>query len=67
MIHFYQKRVVQDTISEAWLNEMASEVTEDLIADKMMVSGPRGVAYNDPTAGDSGNRRRSPAALQRLQ
>ena len=38
MIHFYQKRVLQGrTISEAWLNEMASEVAEDLIADKLMV------------------------------
>ena len=56
MIHFYQKPVLRDTGSEAWLNEMASEVAEDLIADKMMVPGPRGVAYDDPTAGAPGNR-----------
>lgn len=39
MIHFYQKQIVHNlpptpTI-EAWLNEMASEVTTDLIADKL--------------------------------
>ena len=57
MIHFYQKPVLRDTGSETWLNEMASEVAEDLIADKMMVHGPRGVAHDDPTAGAPGNRR----------
>ena len=55
MIHFYQKPVLRDAGSETWLNEMASEVAEDLIADKMMVRGPRGVAHDDPTAGARGN------------
>ena len=55
MIHFYQKTVTYDVLSEAWLNEMASEVTEDLVADKIMLGdGPRGVDYNDPTAGSPG-------------
>ena len=57
MIHFYQKPVLRDAGSETWLNEMASEVAEDLIADKLKVNGPRGVAYDDPTAGMSGNER----------
>ncbi len=57
MIHFYQKPVLRDTRSETWLNEMASEVAQDLVADKMMASGPRGVAFDDPTAGEPGNRR----------
>ena len=51
MIHFYQKPVLRGATSETWLNEMASEVAEDLIADKARVNGPRGVAYDDPTAG----------------
>ena len=55
MIHYYQKLIVHNLPStppiEAWLNEMASEVTPDLIADKLRIPGPRGVAYNDPTAG----------------
>ena len=57
MIHFYQKPILRDAGSEAWLNEMASEVGEDLIADKLKVNGPRGVAYDDPTAGAPGNER----------
>ncbi len=56
MIHFYQKPVLRDAKSEAWLNEMASEVAQDLIADKQGVNGPRGVAYDDPTAGAPGNK-----------
>ena len=57
MIHYYQKRVVGDAASEAWLNEMASEVAEDLVADKIQGSGPRAVVYHDRTAGEPGNRR----------
>jgi len=59
MIHFYQKMIVHKLrptpIIEAWLNEMASEVTPDLIADKLGIPGPRGVAFDDPTAGAPGN------------
>ena len=59
MIHFYQKLIVHNLLppppSEAWLNEMASEVTPDLIADRLGIPGPRGVASNDPTAGAPGN------------
>ena len=59
MIHYYQKLIVNELPlpppNEAWLNEMASEVTTDLIADKLGIPGPRGVAYNDPTAGAAGN------------
>ena len=57
MIHYYQKPVARGAISETWLNEQASEVAEDLIADKMMIDGPRAVAHDDPTAGDPENRR----------
>ena len=56
MIHFYQKPVRHNISSETWLNEMASEMVVDLIADKLMVRGPRGVAHDDPTAGARGNR-----------
>ena len=56
LIHFYQKRILRDAGSEVWLNEMASEVAEDLIADKLQVNGPRGVAHDDPTAGEPENR-----------
>ena len=61
MIHFFQKRVSQDAASEAWLNEMASAVAEDLIIGKLVppiagLDGPRGVAHDNPTAGASQNR-----------
>ena len=55
LIHFYQKPVLRDAISESWLNEQASEVAQDLIADKLRGDGPRAVAYDDPGAGESGN------------
>ena len=55
MIHFYQKQVKRDGVGETWLNEMSSMVAEDLVADKAMADGPRGVAYDDPGAGASGN------------
>lgn len=51
MIHFYQKPILRDARAETWLNEMASEVAEDLVSEKMEANGPRGVAYDDPTAG----------------
>ena len=54
MIHYYEKVVVHGAARARWLNEMASEVAQDLIAEKMMVSGPRAVAYDDPTAGSPG-------------
>ena len=56
LIHYYQKEVARDIESETWLNEMASEVAEDLVADKLGVRGPRGVASGDATAGDADNR-----------
>ena len=56
MVHYYQKPVMRNAISETWLNEQASEVAEDLIADKMMINGPRAVAYDDPRAGEPENR-----------
>ena len=57
MINFYQKNVLRtnNVSSETWINEMSSMVAEDLIADKLGIDGPRGVAYNDGTAGSSGN------------
>ena len=56
MIHYYQKPVVRGAISETWLNEQASEVAEDLIADKLMIDGPRAVAYDAPGTGEPENR-----------
>jgi hypothetical protein len=56
MIHFYQREVLRDAVAsgDTWINEMASLVVEDLLADKMGVIGPRGVdstVYTDGSAG----------------
>ena len=56
MIHFYQKPVLRGARSETWLNEMSSVVAEDLIASQIRFDGPRGVDYDEPTAGQPGNR-----------
>ena len=56
MIHFYQKLVLRDARSERWLNEMSSEVAQDLIAYRLMTDGPRGIDYDDPTAGEPRSR-----------
>ncbi len=57
MIHFYQRAVLRDAIvdGDTWINEMASQVVEDLLADKMDVIGPRGVTGADGTAGAQNN------------
>ena len=60
MIHFFQKRVSKDAASEAWLNEMASAVAEDLIVGKLVpplrgLDGPRGVVHDEATAGAARN------------
>jgi hypothetical protein len=56
MIHFYQKQVLLGTgWTDTWINEMASMATEDLVADKLGVPGPRGVAGTDFTTGSAAN------------
>jgi hypothetical protein len=57
MIHFYQRGIVRDAMAggDTWINEMASQVVEDLLADKMDVIGPRGVTGTDGSAGAAGN------------
>jgi len=58
MIHFYQKNVLlgtSSTSSNSWIHEMMSMMTEDLVADKILVNGPRGVTYSDYTAGSANN------------
>ena len=49
MIHYYQKSTANNnlgTYSQTWLNEMASEFTQDIIADKMGLPGPRGIVVD---------------------
>lgn len=57
MIHFYQKTVMRSggNGSETWLDEMCSLATEDLVANKAQVKGPRGVDYDNPASGEPYN------------
>lgn len=55
MINFYQKRILLDTDTDTWINEMLSESTEDIIATKIRHIGPRAVDYLDGSAGSAGN------------
>lgn len=55
MINWYQKIVLRETPSNAWVNELASMAIEDLLARKILADGPRGVNYNTATSGSSGN------------
>jgi len=52
---FYQKDILLNVQTETWLNEMLAESTEDLVATKIMYSGPRGVNYLDGSSGETGN------------
>jgi len=64
MIHFYQKTVLKDAgtaSSQSWIHEMMSMMTEDLVADKILADGPRGIAYGDGTSGSAGNNLGRPA------
>jgi hypothetical protein len=57
MIQFYRKGILvrgDGQSADTWINEMCSQLMEDLVADKLHVPGPRGVEDN-PTAGSSGN------------
>jgi hypothetical protein len=56
MIHFYQKNILRRSGlgTETWLNEMLSLVTEDILADKLGIAGPRGVSEAAAPAGDAG-------------
>lgn len=55
MIHYYEHRVKRNAPSPVWIDEMCSLIMEDFLADKMMLMGPRGVAYNVPGPGSENN------------
>jgi hypothetical protein len=58
MIQFYRKGVVvrgDCKTADTWINEMCSQLVEDLVATKLQGKGPRGVAYTDGSAGASDN------------
>lgn len=54
MIHFYQHLGEERENKETWLDELLSMSAEDMLGDKIFANGPRGVKYDDYTAGSSG-------------
>ena len=54
MIHWYN--YLDREQNSIALNELLSMSAEDIVADKIKADGPRGVAYNDYTAGSKDNR-----------
>jgi hypothetical protein len=58
MIQFYRKGILARAdaqTADTWINEMCSQLVEDLVSYNLHVMGPRGVAWNDATAGSAGN------------
>jgi len=53
MISFYQN--LNDVSDDTWAEEMMSLCVEDLVADKILADGPRGISWDDYSAGLSGN------------
>lgn len=56
MIYFYQHSILTDLEANTAINEMCAQCVEDLVANKIMANGPRGVPYATSSAGNSGNR-----------
>lgn len=56
MVYNYQKRVLNKQANNTAINEMCAQCVEDLVANKILANGPRGVSYITPNAGGSGNR-----------
>lgn len=57
LVHFYQKGVLRggNYFGQAtWIDELCSMLVEDLLADKLGLPGPRGIAPDDGTAGRPG-------------
>lgn len=56
MIYFYQHTILTDQEGYTPINEMSAQSVEDLVANKILSNGPRGVAYATSNAGKSGNK-----------
>ena len=56
MIYFYQKVILQNQDGNTAINEMCAQCVEDLVANKILAIGPRGVAYATSNSGSTGNR-----------
>lgn len=57
MIYFYQHEVLKGLHSNTAINEMSAQCVEDLVANKILADGPRGVPYAAASAGANRNAR----------
>ena len=55
MVYFYQHEVLRDLRSNTAINEMSAQCVEDLVANKILADGPRGVHYAAASAGTNRN------------
>lgn len=55
MIFFYQKEILKQQTSTTAINEMCAQCMEDLVANKILANGPRGVPYATPHSGSVNN------------
>lgn len=56
MIYHYQKRILNGLVGNTAINEMCAQCVEDLVSNKILSDGPRGVAYITPNAGNTSNK-----------
>lgn len=55
MIYFYQNNVLNNQEGNTAINEMSAQCVEDLVANKILADGPRGVQYATSNSGESAN------------
>lgn len=55
MIYFYQHNILTGQNGYTAINEMSAQCVEDLVSNKIMADGPRGVAFGTSDAGKNGN------------
>ena len=55
MIYFYQHNILTNQNGNTAINEMCAQCVEDLVSNKILANGPRGVAYATSHAGEAGN------------
>lgn len=55
MVYFYQHEVLRGLKSNTAINEMCAQCVEDLVANKILTDGPRGVPYAAASAGTDRN------------
>lgn len=57
MIEYYQKDILKNKTNDTWLSEMTAEATEYLTSYEVQHSSPRGIAYDEGSAGNPSNNR----------